>query len=82
MVVMCREGDLNQLRSEIHEVLGNRNVNDEKFQAVVLEEIASLKTQMVQVGAGGKGRRCQYRVVLVRRVAAAGALAGQVGASV
>jgi hypothetical protein len=42
------------LRSEIHEVLGNRNVNDEKFQAVVLEEIASLKTQMVQVSFEGK----------------------------
>eukprot|EP00878_Enallax_costatus_P042714 GHUV01050165.1.p1 GENE.GHUV01050165.1~~GHUV01050165.1.p1 ORF type:complete len:322 (+),score=61.78 GHUV01050165.1:181-1146(+) len=38
-----RDGDINQLRSEIHEVLGNRNVSDEKFQAVVLDEVASLK---------------------------------------
>ena len=38
-----RDGDINQLRSEVHEVLGNRNVSDEKFQAVVLDEIASLK---------------------------------------
>lgn len=41
-----REGELGQLRSEIHEVLGNRNVTDEKFQAVVLEELASLKAQV------------------------------------
>jgi hypothetical protein len=27
-----RESELGQLRSEIHEVLGNRNVTDEKFQ--------------------------------------------------
>eukprot|EP00775_Hariotina_reticulata_P010153 gene10153-10311_t len=38
-----RDSDINQLRSEIHEVLGNRNISDEKFQAVVLEEIAALK---------------------------------------
>lgn len=43
--VVCRDGDINQLRSEIHEVLGNRNVSDEKFQAVVLDEIASLKVR-------------------------------------
>jgi hypothetical protein len=34
---------VNQLRSEVHEVLGNRNMTDEKFQAVVLDEIAALK---------------------------------------
>lgn len=34
---------MNQLRAEIHEVLGNRNISDEKFQAVVLDEIAALK---------------------------------------
>jgi hypothetical protein len=34
---------VNQLRSEVHEVLGNRNMTDEKFQAVVLDEIAGLK---------------------------------------
>jgi hypothetical protein len=39
----CSDGDINQLRAEIHEVLGNRNVSDEKFQAVVLDEIAALK---------------------------------------
>jgi hypothetical protein len=38
-----RESDVNQLRSEVHEVLGNRNMTDEKFQAVVLDEIAGLK---------------------------------------
>lgn len=27
-----RETELGQLRSEVHEVLGNRNVTDEKFQ--------------------------------------------------
>lgn len=42
----ARESELGQLRSEIHEVLGNRNVTDEKFQAVVLEELASLKGAM------------------------------------
>lgn len=41
----CREGDVNQLRSEVHEVLGNRNMTDEKFQAVVLDEIAGLKVR-------------------------------------
>eukprot|EP00878_Enallax_costatus_P018289 GHUV01019247.1.p1 GENE.GHUV01019247.1~~GHUV01019247.1.p1 ORF type:complete len:224 (+),score=76.17 GHUV01019247.1:41-673(+) len=41
-----RDGDINQLRSEIHEVLGNRNVSDEKFQAVVLDEVASLKNAL------------------------------------
>lgn len=40
----ARESDVNQLRSEVHEVLGNRNMTDEKFQAVVLDEIAGLKT--------------------------------------
>lgn len=39
----CSDGDINQLRAEIHEVLGNRNISDEKFQAVVLDEIAALK---------------------------------------
>ncbi|KAF6256136.1 striated microtubule associated system I fiber component [Scenedesmus sp. NREL 46B-D3] len=38
-----RDGDVNQLRAEIHEVLGNMNISDEKFQAVVLDEIAALK---------------------------------------
>lgn len=38
-----REQELAQLRTEIHEVLGNRNVADEKFQAVVLDEISNLK---------------------------------------
>lgn len=42
-LLLCRDGDINQLRAEIHEVLGNRNVSDEKFQAVVLDEIAALK---------------------------------------
>eukprot|EP00877_Chromochloris_zofingiensis_P007535 jgi/Chrzof1/3034/Cz12g09040.t1 len=46
--VSYREGDLNQLRSEIHEVLGNRNVTDEKFQAVVLDELAGLKASLAQ----------------------------------
>jgi hypothetical protein len=36
---------VNQLRAEIHEVLGNRNISDEKFQAVVLDEIAALKVR-------------------------------------
>jgi len=40
-----RESDVNQLRSEVHEVLGNRNMTDEKFQAVVLDEIAGLKVR-------------------------------------
>ncbi|GBF88940.1 SF-assemblin [Raphidocelis subcapitata] len=40
----AREAELGQLRGEVHEVLGNRNVTDEKFQAVVLEELAALKT--------------------------------------
>ncbi|KAI8470508.1 MAG: striated microtubule associated system I fiber component [Monoraphidium minutum] len=39
----AREAELGSLRSEIHEVLGNRNVTDEKFQAVVLDELAMLK---------------------------------------
>lgn len=53
-----REGDLNQLRAEIHEVLGNRNVADEKFQGLVLEELAGLKAGLGQVRrfAHGKGR--------------------------
>lgn len=41
----CRESEVNQLRSEVHEVLGNRNMTDEKFQAVVLDEIAGLKVR-------------------------------------
>lgn len=28
----ARDSEMGQLRSEIHEVLGNRNVTDEKFQ--------------------------------------------------
>lgn len=42
-LICCRESEVNQLRSEVHEVLGNRNMTDEKFQAVVLDEIAGIK---------------------------------------
>lgn len=41
---------MNQLRSEVHEVLGNRNLTDEKFQAVVLDEIAGLKVRGTREG--------------------------------
>lgn len=40
------ESDVNALRSEVHEVLGSRNVADEKFQAVVLDELAGLKVRV------------------------------------
>jgi len=39
-----REAELATLRSEIHEVLGNRNLSDEKFQTLVLDEINNLKS--------------------------------------
>lgn len=42
-LLLRREADVNQLRGEVHEVLGSRNVSDERFQAVVLDEIAGLK---------------------------------------
>ena len=72
-----RDGDINQLRSEVHEVLGNRNVSDEKFQAVVLDEIASLKVgtcsvvQHMQCGTAhlpsgsSKGHLCAVRISLL-----------------
>lgn len=41
-----REAELAQLRSEIHDALGNRNISDEKFQAVVMEEIANLRSAL------------------------------------
>jgi len=40
----AREAELATLRSEIHEVLGNRNLSDEKFQTLVLDEINNLKS--------------------------------------
>jgi hypothetical protein len=49
---MRRETEANQLRSELHEVLGNRNMTDEKFQAVVLDEIAGLKVGGAAQGGG------------------------------
>lgn len=40
----AREAEMTTLRSEIHDVLGNRNLSDEKFQTLVLDEINNLKS--------------------------------------
>lgn len=53
-----READVNQLRGEVHEVLGNRNHSDEKFQVVVLEEIAGLK---VREGGGAGSQQASLQ---------------------
>lgn len=53
---------MNQLRSEVHEVLGNRNMTDEKFQAVVLDEIAGIKVRRhgwLPVGPAACSRLCR-----------------------
>ena len=38
-----RESEMSNLRSEIHEALGNRNLSDEQFKGSVLDELAGLK---------------------------------------
>mmetsp|Transcript_13822 Transcript_13822/g.24301 ORF Transcript_13822/g.24301 Transcript_13822/m.24301 type:complete len:265 (-) Transcript_13822:549-1343(-) len=42
----ARESDVNQLRTEVHDVLGNRNLNDEQFKGAVLDEISNLKSNL------------------------------------
>lgn len=42
----AREAELGSLRAEVHDALGARNAADEKFQAVVLEELAALKSAL------------------------------------
>ncbi|GFH27138.1 uncharacterized protein HaLaN_25410, partial [Haematococcus lacustris] len=41
-----RDSELGALRSEIHDVLGNRSANDEHFKAATLEELAALKSSL------------------------------------
>mmetsp|Transcript_6999 Transcript_6999/g.11898 ORF Transcript_6999/g.11898 Transcript_6999/m.11898 type:complete len:262 (-) Transcript_6999:715-1500(-) len=43
---MGREAELNTLRGEIHDVLGNRNVMDEQFKNAALDDVASLKAAL------------------------------------
>ncbi len=40
-----REASLHSLQSELNEMAGGRNLSDEKFQALILGEIATLKNK-------------------------------------
>lgn len=41
-----REASLHSMQSELNEMAGGRNLSDEKFQALILGEIANLKNKM------------------------------------
>jgi len=41
-----REAALHSMQSELNEVAGGRNLSDEKFQALILGEIAALKSKL------------------------------------
>jgi hypothetical protein len=47
-------------------VLGNRNISDEKFQAVVLDEIAALKVCAVGSGLGPEPPCSMHRITCFR----------------
>lgn len=43
---LSREAELNTLRGEIHEVLGNKNMADEQFKNATLDELSALKAAL------------------------------------
>ena len=52
----CSDNEVNQLRAEVHSALDSRNVADEKFQCVVLEEVAGLKVRHMPLAGRGAGQ--------------------------
>ncbi|KAF8061372.1 SF-assemblin [Scenedesmus sp. PABB004] len=73
----ARDGEVNALRGEVHEVLAARNAADERFQAVVLDEIAGLKSA---VAAEREERVAEDDEIVAARARRCGSAGGGRGA--